>query len=77
MGIKITVKLIGHLIERTGFSEKEMEVTPGADLTQLREILGISDQLPLIVTVNGKGTRPDLPLKDGDRVVISPVYSGG
>ncbi|MGB9834154.1 MAG: MoaD/ThiS family protein [bacterium] len=75
--MKVTVKLIGHLIQKVGFSEKDVEISPGATVSQLLESLGIPGNSPMIITVGGKGVPPEHPLQEGDRVVISHVYSGG
>ena len=75
--MKVTVKLIGHLIQKVGFSERDVEISPGATVSQLIESLGIPSNSPMIITVGGQGVPPEHPLKEGDRVVISHVYSGG
>jgi|YelNatPaOPRAMG01_1025707.scaffolds.fasta_scaffold00936_5 sulfur carrier protein ThiS len=75
--MKVTVKLIGHLIEKAGFSEKEVEISPGATVSQLLESLGIPKNFPLIITLKGQGVPPQHLLNEGDRLVISHVYSGG
>ncbi|MCR4432743.1 MAG: MoaD/ThiS family protein [Coprothermobacterota bacterium] len=75
--MKVTVKLIGHLIQKVGFSEKDVEISPGATVSQLIESLGIPGNSPMIITVGGQGVPPEHPLKEGDRLVISHVYSGG
>ena len=70
--MKLTVKLIGPLIYEGGFSEKEVTfpgpVTAGVKIDKKR---------PTIITRNGKAVCPDDALEDGDRVVISHIYSGG
>lgn len=75
--MRITVKLIGHLISKVGFSEKEVEVSSGSTVSQLLEILRIPSNSSMIVTVGGQGVSLESFLKEGDRVVISPLYSGG
>jgi len=72
----VTVKLIGPLVYAAGFSERELElpgpVTAGELLARLRVA-----ELPTIVTRNGHAVSTRDPLAEGDRVVISPIYSGG
>lgn len=75
--MKITVKLIGPLIYAAGFSEKDIEVPEAVTSDKLLELVGISQDRPRIVTRNGKAIGPAETLVEGDRVVISPLYSGG
>lgn len=75
--MKITVKLIGPLIYAAGFSEKDIEVPEAVTSDKLLELVGISQDRPRIVTRNGKAIGPAETLAEGDRVVISPLYSGG
>ncbi len=75
--MKITVKLIGPLIYPAGFSEKTMAfpvpATAGDALTRAK----VEKSRPVIVTVNGRAVNLSDKLNSGDRVVISPIYSGG
>ena len=75
--MKITVKLVGPFIYEAGFSEKEFEVPEPATVEGLLEHVGIGRDRPRIDTRNGGAIGPLDPLRDGDRVVIAPVYSGG
>lgn len=75
--MKVKVKLIGPLISRMGFSEKDLEIPEESNLKSLLQKLEIPDDLPLILTVEGKGVSREHPLREGDRVVISHIYSGG
>ncbi len=75
--MKVKVKLIGPLISKMGFSEEEFEIPEGSRVSLLLEQLGIPGDLPLILTVGGMGASKEQILQDGDRVVISHVYSGG
>ena len=75
--MRITVKLIGPLIYSAGFSEKEVELTGPVSAEDLLVRFNIEKNRPTIITRNGKAVTPADPLKDGDRVVISPIYSGG
>jgi len=40
-------------------------------------MIHISKQRPKIVTRNGKAVAPNEHLEEGDRIAISPIYSGG
>ncbi len=75
--MKIKVRLIGPLIYEAGFSEKEVEVPPATTADALLDLISISRQRPKIITRNGESVDPDRPLEEGDRIAISPIYSGG
>lgn len=74
--MKVTVRLIGPLVYAAGFSEKAFTfpgpVTAGEVLARVSVAA-----LPTIVTRNGNAVSPVDALAEGDRVVISPIYSGG
>lgn len=75
--MKVTLKLIGPLIYAAGFSEKEVEVPESTTADQLLSMLNLDRTRPKIITRNGKAIGPHEVLESGDRVVISPIYSGG
>jgi molybdopterin converting factor small subunit len=75
--MKVTVKLIGPFVQAFGFSEKEMNVPAETTADGLVALVNIDKARPKIVTRNGRAVAPDEALADGDRVVISPIYSGG
>jgi len=75
--MKVTVKLIGPFVQAFGFSEKELDVPEGTTADGLIALVSIDKARPKIVTRNGRAVAPDEALADGDRVVISPIYSGG
>ncbi len=75
--MKVTVKLIGPFVQAFGFSEKELDVPEGTTADGLIALVSIDKGRPKIVTRNGRAAAPDEALADGDRVVISPIYSGG
>ena len=75
--MKVTVKLIGPLVYVAGFSEKELALTGPATADEVLARLNIGKNRPTIVTRNGRAVAPLESLEDGDRLVISPIYSGG
>jgi molybdopterin converting factor small subunit len=75
--MKITVKLIGPFVQVFGFSEKELDVPGGTTAEELISLVSIDKSRPKIVTRNGRAVVPGEALAEGDRVVISPIYSGG
>ena len=75
--MKITVKLIGPLIYEGGFSEKELALPGNMTAGELRAYVKIDSKRPAIITRNGRAVADSDALADGDRVVISHIYSGG
>ncbi len=75
--MKVTVRLTGPLVRTFGFSAMELDLPEAALTADLLTLLGVGPTPPRIVTRAGQGLAPGDPLRDGDRVVISPIYSGG
>lgn len=75
--MKITLKLIGPLIYAAGFSEKEMRLSGKATVRNVLARVKVGKNRPTIITRNGEAVTLSHALRDGDRVVISPLYSGG
>jgi molybdopterin converting factor small subunit len=75
--MKIKVKLIGPLIYEAGFSEKVLDVPPDTTAESLLDLISVSRQRPKIMTRNGEAIEPGRQLEEGDRIAISPIYSGG
>lgn len=75
--MKATVKLIGPLIYEGGFSEKELELPGPVTAGELASLVRIDVKRAVIMTRNGKSVAAEDRIEDGDRVVISHIYSGG
>lgn len=75
--MKITVKLIGSFVEAAGFGEREVDVPPGTTIAGLVELLAIESSRPMIITRNGRAFADGDTVVSGDRIAISPIYSGG
>ena len=75
--MKVTVKLIGGFVHTVGFSEQDLELAPGSTVDHLLAAIKISRERPMIVSRDGWVLRPEDALREGDRVVIAPVFSGG
>jgi molybdopterin converting factor small subunit len=75
--MKIRIKVMGPFIYEAGFSEKEFEVPPATTAEAALGLVSIPKTWPKIVTRNGKAVAPDERLADGDKIAISPIYSGG
>lgn len=75
--MKITVKMIGPFVYAAGFSEKNFDLPAGTTAGGLMDLVNLEKSRPRIVTRNGRAVAPDDTLEDGDRIVMSPLYSGG
>lgn len=75
--MKVTVKLIGPLVYEGGFSEKTVELPRTMTAGELSAYVKIDKKRPTIITRNGRAVANDETIADGDRVVISHIYSGG
>lgn len=75
--MKITVKLIGPLIYEAGFSEKVLKLSGTVTAGELVGIVKVDKKRQVIITRNGHAAGNNEALKEGDRVVISHIYSGG
>jgi molybdopterin converting factor small subunit len=69
--------MIGPLMYEAGFSEKEVEVPVDTTADALLDLIAVSRQRPRIMTRNGRAIAPQEVLEDGDKIAISPIYSGG
>lgn len=74
--MKVRVRLIGGFIQKLGFSEKELDLPPDLTVDALVAHLGL-EGIPNIVSRNGAGLHGPDQLEDGDRVLVSAMFSGG
>ncbi len=75
--MRVTVKLIGPLIYEGGFSERTLDLPRPMTAGELSAYVKIDAKRPTIITRNGRAVAPGDDVEDGDRVVISHIYSGG
>jgi molybdopterin converting factor small subunit len=75
--MKIKIKLIGPFMYEAGFSEKDIETPVGTTVGALLDLVPIPKERPKIVIRNGKAVVAEELLQDGDRISVSPIYSGG
>jgi len=75
--MKVTLKLVGGLIHTVGFSQKELDVEPGTTVADILASIEIDRTRPMIVARNGHGIREDEEVQAGDRILVSPIFSGG
>ena len=75
--MKVTLKLVGGLVHTVGFSEKQLDVEPGTTVGDILASIDIDRSRPMIIARNGHGAREDEEVQAGDRILVSPVFSGG
>ncbi len=75
--MRVTVKLVGGLVHTVGFSERVVELPAGTTVAGLLEAVGIDRARPLIVGRDGWAIETDDEVHEGDRILVSPVFSGG
>lgn len=74
--MRVKVRLIGAFMSRLGFSERELEVPEGCTAGELMSRLKLR-RARKFVSKDGLPVRMKDRLKDGDRVVVAPIFSGG
>lgn len=75
--MRVRVKVSGYLVYSAGFDEKEFELEDGATVGDLLDSISLGREPPRLVTRQGKAVGPGEPLRDGDRLMVAPFYSGG
>ena len=77
MTMKVTVRLAGGLVHTLGFSEQVLELPPGATAADLLDAIKADRSRPLIVGRDGWAIDLADELHEGERILVSPVFSGG
>ncbi len=75
--MNVTLKLVGGFVHTVGFSQKELDVEPGTTVADILVMIGIDRTRPMIFARNGHGAKPDEEVQAGDRILVSPIFSGG
>jgi sulfur carrier protein ThiS len=75
--MKVTLKLAGGFVHTVGFSQKELDVEPGTTVADLLDANAIDRSRPMIIARNGHGATVDEVVFEGDRILVSPIFSGG
>ncbi len=75
--MKVTLKLAGAFVYAAGFSQKELDVEAGTTIADILETLAIDGGRPMVIARNGHGVGSDAEVQAGDRILVSPVFSGG
>jgi sulfur carrier protein ThiS len=73
----VTLKLAGGFVHTVGFSQKELDVEPGTTVGDILEMIAIDQTRPMIIARNGQGAGTDEEVAAGDRILVSPIFSGG
>ena len=55
----------------------ELDVEPGSTVADILDANAIDRARPMIIARNGWAVEPDELLEAGDRVLVSPIFSGG
>ena len=74
--MKVTVRPIGSFIQKLGYSEKELDLPEATTVDQLIARLGLAG-IPNLVSREGVVLHGHEPLAEGDRVMLSALFSGG
>ena len=75
--MKVTVKLAGGFVHTAGFSQKELDVEPGTTIADILEATAIDRTRPMIIARNGWAVTVDEEVRASDRILVSPIFSGG
>lgn len=55
----------------------QLEIAEGTELADIVRALGIPEDEPVVMLVNGRPGAPDTVLQEKDRVVLFPPVAGG
>jgi len=75
--MKVTLKLAGAFIHTVGFSHRELDVEPGTTVADILDAIAIDRSRPMIIARNGHGATVEEEVRAGDRILVSPIFSGG
>jgi sulfur carrier protein ThiS len=75
--MKVTLKLAGGFVHTVGFSHRELDVEPGTTVADILASIPIDRARPMIIARNGHGVPPEEEVLEGDRILVSPIFSGG
>ncbi|HEX5468051.1 MAG TPA: molybdenum cofactor biosynthesis protein MoaE [Gaiellaceae bacterium] len=74
----VTVRLFAGLREQAGTGRRDVELPPGARVSEVWAALDLGDEpAGLVYAVNRAYVEPDQALEDGDEVALIPPVSGG
>jgi sulfur carrier protein ThiS len=58
-------------------TQKELDVEPGTTVADILATIAIDRGRPMIIARNGHGAAVDEEVRAGDRILVSPIFSGG
>ena len=75
--MKVTLKLAGAFVHTVGFSHRELDVEPGTTVADILDANAVDRSRPMIIARNGHGATVDDEVRADDRILVSPIFSGG
>jgi sulfur carrier protein ThiS len=75
--MKVTLKLAGAFVHTVGFSHRELDVEPGTTVADILDANAVDRSRPMIIARNGHGATVDEEVRADDRILVSPIFSGG
>lgn len=75
--LKLFATLARYLPDAADSGSATVDVPDGSTVRQLLSSLGIPDQMPLMILVNGRDAAPEQVLEDSDVLTIFPPLVGG
>lgn len=75
--VKLFATLSGYLPETSDGRSATLEVADQTTVRQLVNSLGVPDEVPAMMVVNGCDAAPEQILHDGDVLVMFPPLAGG
>ncbi len=75
--VKLFATLRDYLPKGSGRFSCRMEVNEKARVQDILTKLGIPEEIPKIILINGVHAKKDQPLKEGDVLSIFPPVAGG
>lgn len=69
--------LTKYLADKDNKDYIEVDIEEGEKITDLIKKFSIPYKLISLVTINGKNSKPDSPIREGDKIKIYPFVGGG
>ena len=75
--VRLFATLATYLPDESDGRSAALEVADGSTVADMVRLLGIPDDMPFIVMVDGRDAAFDRPLGDGDVLSLFPPLAGG
>jgi molybdopterin converting factor small subunit len=77
--MEVEVSMFGELAEKAGVRTQTVDGPTDTDglVAEMKKLFPATEGLTFIVAVNKQIIRENTPLRDGDKVVLMPPFSGG